>query len=63
MKNADIREEIRQSGLCFWQVAEQYGCADTTFSKKLRHELPNEEKAKIRMAIAELTSDKEVRRA
>ncbi len=55
MNNADIRNEIRQSGLCFWQVAEQYGCADTTFSKKLRHELPNDEKNKIRAAIAKLS--------
>lgn len=55
MYNADIRKETRQAGLFLWQVAEECGTTDTTFSKKLRHELPNEEKAKIRAAIAKLS--------
>jgi hypothetical protein len=54
MANSDIRQAIRSSGIRFWEVAEKYGCADTTFSRKLRHELPDKEKAKIQSIVTEL---------
>jgi hypothetical protein len=54
MINSDIKRAIRESGLKFWQVAEKYGIADTTFSRKLRHELPGAEKAKIFAIIDKL---------
>ncbi len=37
-----------------WQIAEQYGLNDGDFSRKLRHELSQEEKQKIRLIIVEL---------
>jgi len=52
--NQDIREEIEGAGLKMWQVAERYGVNDGNFSRKLRFELPPEEKAKIRAIIAEI---------
>ncbi len=57
MANLDIKQSIKESGFPFWRVAEQYGCADTTFSRKLRHELPLAEKEKIRTIIKELSSE------
>jgi len=57
MANIDIKQTIKASGFSFWQVAEQYGCADTTFSRKLRHELSAVEKKKIHQAIKELSSE------
>ena len=55
--NQDIRNEIKEAGLCFWQIAEKVGISDTRFSVKLRHEFSPEEKAKIRSIIAELTAE------
>ncbi|MVB11338.1 hypothetical protein CAFE_20510 [Caprobacter fermentans] len=55
--NLDIRRLIEESGFPYWLVAEKLGVADTTFSKKLRHELPLEEKAKIRQIIHELAAN------
>ena len=55
MKNQDIREEVKAAGLRLWQIAEAYGIADCNFSRKLRNELPDEEKAKIRSIISKLT--------
>ncbi len=57
MKNQDIREEITAAGLRFWQIAGALGINDGNFSRKLRYELPEEEKAKIREIIAKLKSE------
>ena len=47
MHNLDIREAIVAAKLRYWQVAAVYGCTDGTFSRKLRRELPDEEKQRI----------------
>ncbi len=57
-KNADIKGEIEAAGLPYWLVAEKYGIADSTFSRKLRHEFSPEEKEKVRLAIATLKREK-----
>lgn len=49
--NEDIRQEIKNAGMCLWQVAESLGITDSTFSRKLRKELSNDEKAIIRNLI------------
>lgn len=57
MFNKDIREAIVSAGLRYWQVADAYGCTDGTFSRKLRQELPAEEKEKIFGIIRELSQE------
>lgn len=54
MANQDIRQEITNAGLRFWQVAERFGCSDGNFSRKLRREFTDEQKTKIRAIIADL---------
>lgn len=44
MRNDDIREEAKKAGVRLWQVAAEYGCNDGNFSRKLCHELPEQEK-------------------
>lgn len=56
MKNTDIRKEIAAAGLKLWQVAEGLGTSDSYFSKKLRHEFSDEEKARVRAIITSLTA-------
>ena len=51
MRNQDIRQEIKDSGIRFWIVAEKMGISDVTFSRRLRKELPDSEKQKIREII------------
>ena len=55
MSNTDIRSEITAEGLRHWQIAEHLGISESWLCRKLRHELPDEEKAKIRSAIKELS--------
>lgn len=58
MKNLDIRQEAKTAKVNLWQIAEQLGIVDSTFSRKLRKELSVEEKAKIRAIISELSAKK-----
>ena len=58
MKNKDIGTEMKGGGLYLWQIADALGINDGNFSRKLRHELPDEEKARIRAIIAALTAQK-----
>ena len=52
--NTDIRREIQSSCIRFWQVADGLGMTDSSFSRKLRTELPAEEKDRIRAIIKEI---------
>ena len=54
MKNKDVREYAKKAGVMLWQIAYELGMTDGTFSRKLRRELPDAEKEKIRQIIARL---------
>ncbi len=54
MCNQDIRSEVAGAGMKLWQIADRLSLTDSTFSRKLRKELPESEKEKIRAIIAEL---------
>ncbi len=52
--NIDIRREAKDANVAHWQIAKRLGCAESTFCRKLREELPPDEKAEVRQAIMEL---------
>ena len=54
LKNKAIREYAKSCGVRLWEVAEAYGLSDQNFSRKLRHELPEDEQARIMQIIAEI---------
>ena len=55
--NQDIRQQAKELGVKLWQVAEHCGLNDGNFSRRLRHELPPEEKVRIRSIISELAKE------
>ncbi len=55
MKNTDIRKAASDNGIKLWQVADALGCSEFTFSRKLRRELPPEDKAKVLQIIRNLS--------
>ena len=57
MMNQDIRRTAAGAGVKLWQVAEALGIADCSLSRKLRRELPAEEKEKIFGIIRELSQE------
>lgn len=54
MANSEIRVQLLLTGLKQWEVAAKLGIGETSLSRKLRHELPETEKAKILAIIDEL---------
>lgn len=56
-KNDRIRSAAKAAGVKLWQVAEAVGLSDGNFSRKLRHELPEEEQGRILGIIEELAKE------
>lgn len=59
MHNKEIRAAAKKAGICLWEIAEAYGINDGNFSRKLRKELPQEEKDKILAIIDQLTKERQ----
>lgn len=59
MKNIDIREAAANAGVKLWQIADKLGIYDGNFSRRLRKELPEEEKKKIFSIIDELVKEEQ----
>jgi hypothetical protein len=54
MANNDMRLLARGSGVAFWKIARALGISEPTMTRRMRTELPEAEKEKIRSTIAEL---------
>lgn len=59
MHNKDVRNTAAGSGVRLWQIAEALGIADCSFSRKLRKELPDDEKQRIFGIIESLKKEAE----
>lgn len=57
MKNVEIRAAYMAHGIKQWELAKELGLSETHFSRKLRHELPPEEKECILAAIEKLAEE------
>lgn len=55
MANQDIRYYARVKDVALWKIADALGIAESTFSKKLRHEFSDEMKERIKNIINELS--------
>ncbi len=55
-KNNNIREAALNYQVPFWVIAEAIGLRDDAFSKKLRHELPEEEQTRILIIIQKIAA-------
>ena len=57
VKNCDIRDAALSKGVRIWQIADELGIADFNLSRRLRKELPDEEKEKIFAIIDRLAQE------
>lgn len=55
MKNQRIREAAKSAGVKLWQIADAVGINDSNFSRKLRHELPEDEQRRILEIIKQIS--------
>lgn len=58
-KNLDIRQEAKDAGVFLWEIADALGICDTHLSRKLRHEMPEAEKLKVKSAIYKIAEQHE----
>lgn len=61
--NKEIKTRAKEKGVFLWEVADKIGMIDTSFSRKLRHELPEAEKQEIFKIIDELAAEKQANNA
>ena len=59
MRNLAIREEAKNNGVRFWEIAEAMGISEATVTRMLRRELPVAEQRKILSVVADLARRKE----
>lgn len=59
MSNYAIREAAKKNEVRLWEIAYALGMEDSTFSRKLRRELPQKEQAKILGLIDEIARSKQ----
>lgn len=57
MCNKEVRQAAAKAGVRLWQIAAAIGLNDGNFSRKLRMELPAEEKQKIFGIIEKLSKE------
>ena len=58
LANKEIRDAAKATGVRLWQVAHCMGVTDATFSRKLRFELPAEERDRILGIITSISPQK-----
>lgn len=54
MNNKDIRNLLKEKGIFNWQLADKLGISEATLTRKLRRELPTEEKEKLIKVIKKM---------
>ena len=59
MHNKEVRSAAKNANIRLWEVAAAYGINDGNFSRKLRQELPPEEKEKVLAIIDRLAQEKQ----
>ena len=57
LANREIREAAKSKNLHLWQVAEGVGLSESYFSRKMRRELPQQEKESILNLIDNLAAE------
>ena len=60
MANREVRSHAIEKGVLLWMVAEALGISDSSFSRKLRRELPEEERERILAIIDQIAAEREV---
>lgn len=59
MKNLEIRQKAKEKGVLLWEVADTLKISEATMTRKLRKELPPEEKSQIFEIIEKVAKEKD----
>ena len=58
MANQAIREAAKQNNVLLWEIAARLHIADGNFSRKLRRELPDEQREQILGIISDIAAER-----
>lgn len=58
MANQAIREAAKHNNVLLWEIAERLHIADGNFSRKLRRELPDEQREQILGIISDIAAER-----
>lgn len=58
MENQAIREAAKQNNVLLWEIAERLHITDGSFSRKLRRELPDEQREQILGIISDIAAER-----
>lgn len=59
MFNKDLRAYAKEKGVFFWQIAKVKGISEPTMTRRLRSELPDQDKQEFIRIINELSEQNE----
>ena len=59
LANTDVRETAKKKDVRLWEIAEYLNVSDPTMTRKLRRELPDNEKQRILAIIDEIAAAKQ----
>ena len=59
MQNLDLRKSAKAAGIPLWRIADAIGVSEPTMTRKLRHELPGNEKKQLLDLIKQLAREGE----
>ena len=59
--NSQIRLAAREAGVHHWEIADALGISEGSFCRRLRHELPEAERARILELINDISAQREAR--
>ena len=57
--NNDVREYAKSKNVCLWQIADELNISEPTMTRKMRRELPDIAKSKLRDIIDKISNDME----
>lgn len=57
MRNLDVRQKVKTSGVRYWQIAERLGIAAETLCRWMRKEFDDERKQLVLNAIDEILKE------
>lgn len=58
MNNEKIRRHAKERGVFLWELAARVGITDSTFSRKLRRQFPEDETEALVKMIDEIAAEK-----
>ncbi len=58
LSNLDIRQKAQAKGVCLWEIAIALGISEPTMTRKLRKELPQEDKKELFDVIDRIAKEK-----